>query len=201
MMYWPNTSGGAPPAAGLRAVRLSGRLTQSPYAGMPYLSELRAWPLQHPDEYTCIGVFEVPYDQPVIMSPKQRDEWLADLVTSAKRAIPGINLTVVRRAGPESPLPAALLGEDVVLASESGPVVARTQADDRDGIFEIWQDIRTDGFSEGSNSLVLTMYGMALVEPFVTFAANHPDLSRLSDLSLLRLNGAVARRNDHVRAS
>jgi hypothetical protein len=184
MMYGSNTLECPPLDTGLRAVRLSGRLSHSPYAGMPYLSELRAWPLQDPHEYTSIGVFEVFYDQPVIMSSKQRDGWLADLVTSAKRAIPGINLTVIRMGGPESQLPAALLGLDVLLASEPGPVVARAQADERDGIFEIWQDIRTDGFSEGSNSLVLTMHGAALVAPFVSFVANHPQLSRLSDLSL-----------------
>ena len=131
-----------------------------------------------------MGIFEVAYDQPVIMSSQQRDGWLANLVTSATQEIPGINLTVIRMGGPESQLPAALLGQDVLLANEPGPVVARTQADDRDGIFEIWQDIRTEGYSEGSNSLVLTMHGAALVAPFVTFAANHPDLSRLSDLSL-----------------
>jgi hypothetical protein len=105
-------------------------------------------------------------------------------VTSAIQAIPGINLTVIRMGGPESQLPAALLGQDVLLANEPGPVVARTQADDRDGIFEIWQDIRTEGYSEGNNSLVLTMHGAALVAPFVTFAASHPELSRLGDLSL-----------------
>jgi hypothetical protein len=129
-------------------------------------------------------VFEVPNDQPVIMSSRQRDGWLAELVTSAKRAVPGINLTVIRMGGPESQLPAALLGQDVLLANETGPVVARTQADDRDGIFEIWQDIRTDGYVEGNNSLVLTMHGVTLVVPFVTFALSHPELSRLSDLSL-----------------
>jgi hypothetical protein len=184
MMYRSNTLGCAPLAAGFRAVRVSGRLTHSPYAGMPYLSELREWPLQQPHEYTSMGIFEVPYDHPVIMSSKQRDGWLADLVTSATRAIPGINLTVIRMGGPESQLPAALLGQDVLLANETGPVVARTQADDRDGIFEIWQDIRTDGYLEGSNSVLLTMHGAELVAPFVTFAANHPELSRLSDLSV-----------------
>jgi hypothetical protein len=184
MMYRSNTLGCAPLAAGFRAVRVSGRLTHSPYAGMPYLSELRPWPLQQPHEYTSIGMFEVPYEQPVIMSSQQRDSWLADLVTSATQAIPGINLTVIRMGGPESQLPAALLGQDVLLANEPGPVVARTQADDRDGIFEIWQDIRTEGYSEGNNSLVLTMHGAALVAPFVTFAASHPELSRLGDLSL-----------------
>jgi len=184
MMYRSNKLGCGPPAAGLRAVRLSGRLTHSPYVGMPYVSELREWPLQRPHEYTSMGAFEVPHDQPVIMSSKQRDGWLADLVTAAKQAIPGINLTVIRMGGPESQLPAALLGQDVLLASEPGPVVARSQADDRDGIFEIWQDIRTDGYTEGGNSLVLTMHGAALVAPFVTFAMNHPELSRLSDLSL-----------------
>ena len=184
MTYWSNTSAYTPPAAGSWAVRLSGRLTHSPYEGVPYVSELRPWPLEHPHEYTSIGVFEAFFEQPVIMSSKQRDGWLADLVTSAKRAIPGINLTVVRMGGPESQLPAALLGPDVLLASEPGPVVARAQADDRDGIFEIWQDIRTDGYSEGNNSLVLTMHGAAFVAPFVSFAASHPELSRLSDLSL-----------------
>jgi len=184
MMYRSNTLECAPLTAGFRAVRVSGRLTHSPYAGMPYLSELRPWPLQQPHEYTSIGMFEVPYEQPVIMSSQQRDGWLADLVTSAIQAIPGINLTVIRMGGPESQLPAALLGQDVLLANEPGPVVARTQADDRDGIFEIWQDIRTEGYSEGNNSLVLTMHGAALVAPFVTFAASHPELSRLADLSL-----------------
>jgi hypothetical protein len=184
MMYRSNTLVCAPLAAGFRAVRLGGRLTHSPYVGMPFLSELREWPLQEPHEYTSMGIFEVPYDQPVIMSSKQRDGWLADLVTSATSAIPGINLTVIRMGGPESQLPAALLGPDVLLANEPGPVVARTRADDRDGIFEIWQDIRTDGYLEGSNSLFLTMHGAALVVPFVTFAANHPELSRLSDLLL-----------------
>jgi hypothetical protein len=184
MMYRSNTLECAPLIAGFRAVRVSGRLTHSPYAGMPYLSELRPWPLQQPHEYTSIGMFEVPYEQPVIMSSQQRDSWLADLVTSATQAIPGINLTVIRMGGPESQLPAALLGQDVLLANEPGPVVARTQADDRDGIFEIWQDIRTEGYSEGNNSLVLTMHGAALVAPFVTFAASHPELSRLDDLSL-----------------
>ncbi len=184
MMHRSNTLECAPPDAGLRAVRLSGRLTRSPYVGAPYLSELCEWPLRHPHEYASMGVFEVRNDQPVIMSSRQRDGWLADLVTSAKRAIPGINLTVIRMGGPESQLPAALLGQDVLLANEPGPVVARTQADDRDGIFEIWQDIRTDGYVEGNNSLVLTMHGETLVVPFVTFALNHADLSRLSDLSL-----------------
>jgi len=184
MMYRSNTLECAPLTVGFRAVRVSGRLTHSPYAGMPYLSELRPWPLQQPHEYTSIGMFEVPYEQPVIMSSQQRDGWLADLVTSAIQAIPGINLTVIRMGGPESQLPAALLGQDVLLANEPGPVVARTQADDRDGIFEIWQDIRTEGYSEGNNSLVLTMHGAALVAPFVTFAASHPELSRLGDLSL-----------------
>jgi hypothetical protein len=184
MMYRSNTLECAPLTAGFRAVCVSGRLTHSPYAGMPYLSELRPWPLQQPHEYTSIGMFEVPYEQPVIMSSQQRDGWLADLVTSAIQAIPGINLTVIRMGGPESQLPAALLGQDVLLANEPGPVVARTQADDRDGIFEIWQDIRTEGYSEGNNSLVLTMHGAALVAPFVTFAASHPELSRLGDLSL-----------------
>jgi len=166
------------------AVRLNGRLTHSPYAGVPYLSELRGWPLHEPHEYASLGVFEIPYEQPVIMSPNQRDGWLAELVTSAKREMPGINLTVIRMGGPEGQLPAALLDQDVLLANEPGPVVARAQADERDGIFEIWQDIRTDGCSEGRNSLVLTMHGAALVAPFMTFAAEHPDLSRLSDLSL-----------------
>jgi hypothetical protein len=184
MMYRSSTLECAPLTVGFRAVRVSGRLTHSPYAGMPYLSELRPWPLQQPHEYTSIGMFEVPYEQPVIMSSQQRDGWLADLVTSAIQAIPGINLTVIRMGGPESQLPAALLGQDVLLANEPGPVVARTQADDRDGIFEIWQDIRTEGYSEGNNSLVLTMHGAALVAPFVTFAASHPELSRLGDLSL-----------------
>jgi len=184
MMYRSNTLECAPLTVGFRAVRVSGRLTHSPYAGMPYLSELRPWPLQQPHEYTSIGMFEVPYEQPVIMSSQQRDGWLADLVTSAIQAVPGINLTVIRMGGPESQLPAALLGQDVLLANEPGPVVARTQADDRDGIFEIWQDIRTEGYSEGNNSLVLTMHGAALVAPFVTFAASHPELSRLGDLSL-----------------
>jgi hypothetical protein len=182
--------------AGSRAVRLSGRLTHSPYAGMPYSSELRAWPLQEPHEYTSMGAFEVLYDQPVIMSSKQRDGWLADLVTSARRAIPGINLTVIRMAGPESQLPAALLGQDVLLANEPGPVVARTQADDRDGIFEIWQDIRTDGYLEGSNSLFLTMHGAALVAPFVIFAASHPELSRLDDLSLTAVPAGSGREEE-----
>lgn len=184
MLYLSNISGSVPLSAGSQAVRLSGRLTHSPYTGVPYVSELRPWPLQEPDEYRSMGAFEVSYGQPVIMSSKQRDGWLADLVTAAKRAIPGINLTVVRMGGPESQLPAALLGQDVLLANEPGPVVARTQADDRDGIFEVWQDIRTEGYSEGSNSLVLTMHGAALVAPFVAFAASHPELSRLSDLSL-----------------
>lgn len=184
MTHLANISGCAPLPAGLQAVRLSGRLTCSPYTGVPYVSELRPWPLQEPGEYRSMGAFEVPYEQPVIMSSKQRDGWLADLVTAAKRAMPGINLTVVRMGGPESQLPAALLGQDVLLANEPGPVVARSQADDRDGIFEIWQDIRTEGYSEGTNSLVLTMHGAALVAPFVAFAASHPELSRLSDLSL-----------------
>jgi len=187
MMYRTRMSGCPPLAAGPRAARMSGRLTHSPYAGMPYPSELREWPLQDPHEYTSMGAFEALYDQPVIMSSKQRDGWLADLVTSAKRAIPGINLTVIRMGGPESQLPAALLGQDVLLASEPGPVVARTQADDRYGIFEIWQDIRSEGYSEGSNSVILTMHGAALVAPFVSFAASHPELSRLTELSLTTL--------------
>jgi hypothetical protein len=184
MMYRSYTLGCAPLAAEFRAVRVSGRLTRSPYAGIPYRSELCEWPLQEPHEYTSMGIFEVPYEQPVIMSSKQRDGWLADLVTSATQAIPGINLTVIRMGGPESQLPAALLGQDVLLANEPGPVVARAQADDRDGIFEIWQDIRTDGYLEGSNSILLTMHGATLVAPFVTFAAKHPELSRLGELSL-----------------
>jgi hypothetical protein len=187
MMYRTNMPGALPLPAGPRAARLSGRLTHSPYAGMPYPSELREWPLQDPHEYTSMGAFEAPYEQPVIMSSKQRDGWLADLVTSAKRTIPGINLTVIRMGGPESQLPAALLGQDVLLASEPGPVVARTQADDRDGIFEIWQDIRTEGYSEGSNSVILTMHGAQLIAPFVSFAASHPELSQLGELSLTTL--------------
>lgn len=184
MMYRQNTLEGAPLGGGLRAIRLSGRLTHSPYVGTPYLSELCEWPLRYPHEYASMGVFEVPNDQPVIMSSRQRDGWLADLVTSARRAIPGINLTVIRMGGPESQLPPALLGQDVLLANETGPVVARTQADDRDGIFEIWQDIRTDGYVQGNNSLILTMHGVTFVVPFVTFALNHVDLSRLRGFSL-----------------
>lgn len=184
MMFGSNTLERVSSAAGLRAVRLSGRLTRSPYAGMTYQSELRPWPLRHPHEYANMGIFEIAYDQPVIMSSKQRNGWLADLVTSAKREIPGINLTVIRMGLPQSQLPAALLNQDVLLASEPGLAVARAQADKRDGIFEIWQDIRTDGLTQGRNSLVLTMHGAALVAPFVTFAAKHPQLSRLGDLSL-----------------
>jgi hypothetical protein len=167
-----------------RAATARGRLRRSPYSGSAYESELVPWPLSRPREYASAVFFERSSEQPVLLSPRQRDLWLAEIVSAAKQRIPGMTLAIIRMGGPQAQLPPGLLDQDVLLANEPGPAVALVLAAGRTGVLEVWHDIRTDGIEAGGNNLVLTMHGAECVVPFMEFVTDNPLLSSLEGLSI-----------------
>jgi hypothetical protein len=161
------------------ALRVGGTLVRSPFAGRLYPSELFKWPVSQVHEYRSLRVFEHDSRVPILVSPGQRDAWLAAVVMAARRAIPGLSLAVIRLLGAHGQLPAALLDTDVLLVHEPDAVVLRSIASGHSGVLSIWQDLRTDGIEAGSNEVTLSIHGRECVQPFVRFAGAEPNLSVL----------------------
>jgi hypothetical protein len=161
------------------ALAVGGTLVRSPFAGKLYPSELFKWPVSQVHEYRSLRVFEHDSRVPILVSPGQRDAWLAALVIAARRAIPGLSLAVIRLVGAHGQLPAALLDADVLLVHEPDNTVSRSIASRRSGVLSIWQDLRTDAIEAGSNEVTLCIHGRGCVKPFVHFIRSDPNLSML----------------------
>jgi hypothetical protein len=162
----------------------SGRLSRSPYSGTTYEAELTPWPLAHAHEYRSVGVFEKPSQEPVLLSPSQRDRWLGQIVSAARQQMPWLTLTVIRMGGPQAQLPALLLDKDVLLTHEPEASVARVLACGRREVLEIWHDIRTDGVEEGENRLVLTLHATERASAFVDFLNRNSVTACVEGLSI-----------------
>ena len=166
------------------AVSVSGRLVRSPFAGRAYESELKRWPLDRPHEYMSMTMFEKACQAPILLSPGQRNQWLAQVLAAAREYVPALSLTVIRIGGPQGQLPRELLDESVFLTHEPRPATLRALGSNHPAVMEIWQDIRTDGIVEGENRVVLTLFSAESVPDFLEFVRHAPPLAALELCSL-----------------
>jgi hypothetical protein len=156
-------------------------MTVSPFAGIPYRSELGVMPLYDTREYLNTSAVEHAATAPILLCPSQRMAILRSLVRGAREAIEGLSTILVRLCGPDYQiqLPTDLLAPDVLLTHDPEllvPVLTRSR---RSGILTLWQALRTDGIDRGDNELTLTVYGEQCIPSFLRFAENDVVLSSL----------------------
>ncbi len=184
-------------------VRLTGRMTVSPFAGSLYRQELGMMPLQDAAEFCHSRFFEKIGQSPILLSPTQRNSLLARLVQVA-RTIPQFRVALVQGGGPDfqRPLPAELLAAEVLLISDPEPLARRVLDQGECGVMTISHRLRVDGFEIGDNSLEIGFYGAGLLEPFLTAIHDAGVLQWIEGLSvtLVEAAGMPSRRGSGLPA-
>lgn len=187
-MSKPFTNAALP--AGTTGWQVRGVYRRSPLAGSYYLAELECVPMTRPQEYAHGALFEQPCDAPVIVSPSQRNQILAELVRGLRAHIEGLSCALVRLYGPDFnvQLPADLLADDVLLVHDPLEALPTVLSAGRKNIAVIQQDLRADGLERGRNALsvsVLQPDPADLVgERFAEWTRHSPLLQALSELHL-----------------
>ncbi len=171
-------------AATWAGVQIECRLVRSPYAGEVYESELFMWPVSEAREYRGLTMFETDNTLPILLSPSQRDRWLAELITAARRRLPGLRLTVLRMGGAMAQLPAELLNQSVLLTHDPEPAAKRALSSGCAAVLSIWQDLRTDGIDDGENRMVMTVQGSNCAADFIRFVRDEPLCSSLETVAI-----------------
>ena len=142
---------------------VSARLRRDPFAGQPAEATLGVMPLANAREFAEVASFEHETDVPVLVSPRQRYVVLAELVNLLIDTLPLAGPIVMKLGGGEYrvSLPAELLQERVLLCHEPAPMIERLVACGLHNVLGVWSDLRTDGFEQGHNRIVLALLGGA----------------------------------------
>jgi hypothetical protein len=171
---------------GWKAVRVRGRLLQSPFAGQIYRAELGIMPLHGPGEFANTAVFEQESRSPILLCPSQRYVILSEIVREARARIPDLSVMLVRLCGPDFAvqLTADLLAEDVLLTHEPDLLVQRVLRSGRQGVLTVSHNLRTDGYEPGDNEIILGFYGQDSLGDFLDTLDQVPVLRTLKGLSV-----------------
>lgn len=141
-------------------LRVSGVYRRSPLAGSYYPAELDCVPMTRPHEYAQGLLFEQPCAAPVLVSPSQRYQLLAELLRGLRVHVPGLSCALVSLYGPDFnvPLPAELLAADVLLVHDPMEALPAVLAAGHANVVVIQQDLRTDGPEHGHNRLAVSLW-------------------------------------------
>lgn len=147
--------------------RVSGVYRHSPLAGSYYPAELDCVPMTRPHEYAQGLLFEQPCAAPVLVSPSQRYQILAELLRGLRAHVPELSCALVSLYGPDFnvPLPAALLAADVLLVHDPMEALPSVLAAGHANVVVIQQDLRTDGPEHGHNRLAVSLWRAGPAEP------------------------------------
>jgi hypothetical protein len=163
-----------------------GRFTRSPFAGELYPAGLGVLPLLRPEEFEQGHAFEHINPFPVLLSPRQRFDLLAKIVTAARETIPDLSAAIVN-ANPGNylvQLPAELLNPDVFLINDPAGLAAPCVAAGHRNVLTVVQQLRADSVELGDNSLELRLYNPDGPEAFEAFL-RHPVFGGCHDLRLV----------------
>jgi hypothetical protein len=146
--------------AGRPSVSARAKLRAVPFPCVAVKACLRRVPLADEREFAQIASMEILPPEPVLISPGQRYELLAEIVDSLRARIDGLGLVIVLLTGSEFliPLPASLLSDSVALTHDPQPLLARMLAEGQSNLVCISQWLRSDGFVPGDNTIEVALW-------------------------------------------